>query len=78
MDLELTLEESLLGFSKTITHLDSHKFTVKSEPGEIIQPDSWKVIKGEGMPIRDIPSDFGNMHVRMKVNLPTTLTETQI
>lgn len=36
MDLEITLEESLLGFKRTITHLDNHRFEVKSSPGEVI------------------------------------------
>lgn len=78
MDLEITLKESLLGFSKTIDHLDRHKFTVKSSPGEIIQPDSWKIIPGEGMPIRGTPSEFGDMHVKFKVKLPKQLSKSQI
>lgn len=30
MDLEISLEESLLGFKRTISHLDNHKFEVQS------------------------------------------------
>ena len=75
MDLQISLKESLLGFSKTIEHLDRHKFTVKSNEGEIIQPDSWKIIKGEGMPIRGTPSEFGDMHIKMKVVLPKQLSK---
>jgi DnaJ-class molecular chaperone len=30
MDLQITLEEALLGFSKKIRHLDGHMFEVKS------------------------------------------------
>ncbi len=36
MDMEISLEESLLGFKRTITHLDQHKFEVKSTEDEII------------------------------------------
>lgn len=36
MDLEISLEESLLGFRRTIVHLDNHKFEVKSSFNEII------------------------------------------
>lgn len=36
MDLKITLEESLLGFRRTIVHLDNHKFEVKSSFNEII------------------------------------------
>ena len=35
-DLTINLEESLLGFSKTITHMDGRKVIVKSEKDEVI------------------------------------------
>jgi DnaJ-class molecular chaperone len=55
-------------------HLDKHAFTVASKPNQIIQPDEWIIIKGEGMPKRGNPTEFGDMHVKMKVRLPATLT----
>lgn len=78
MDLTISLEESLLGFRRTITHLDNHQFEVKSSHNEIIQPDQWTVINGKGMPHRDDPSSFGNLHLKMKVVLPKTMTPTQV
>ena len=36
MDLPISLEESLLGFKKTIVHLDGHTFEVKSNQDQII------------------------------------------
>ncbi len=30
MTLEISLEEALLGFSRTIAHLDGHQVTIKS------------------------------------------------
>jgi len=36
MDMQISLEESLLGFRRTISHLDGHKFEVKSSENEII------------------------------------------
>ena len=36
VDMQLTLQESLLGFEKSITHLDGRKVTVKSGLNEII------------------------------------------
>jgi len=43
-DMYISLEEALLGFQKTIMHLDGRKITVKSEANEVIQPDQWKII----------------------------------
>ena len=57
----------MLGFSKSITHLDGHSVTIGS--GGVSQPFSWQIIKGEGMPIRGT-GDFGDLHVKMIVNFP--------
>lgn len=68
----------MLGFRRTITHLDNHKFEVKSSFNEIIQPDQWIIIKGKGMPLRNDPESFGDLHVKMKVTLPKSLTAEQV
>lgn len=36
IDVYISLEESLLGFQKTITHMDGHSVIIKSEKDEII------------------------------------------
>jgi DnaJ-class molecular chaperone len=36
IDITLTLEESLLGFTRTLTHLDGHIVKITSEKDEII------------------------------------------
>jgi DnaJ-related protein SCJ1 len=73
-NMDLTLEEALMGFSKRITHLDGHSVTVSSS--SVSQPFSWQIIKEEGMPIRGT-SDFGDLHVKMIVNFPAKLTDKQ-
>jgi DnaJ-class molecular chaperone len=36
IDIQISLEESLLGFSRTLSHLDGHEFTVSNDKDEII------------------------------------------
>ena len=57
--------------------MDGKKVTIKSEPDEIIQPDQWKIIKGEGMPKKNSPGEHGDLHVKLKVTLPKKLSEKQ-
>jgi len=75
--LEISLEEALLGFKKRIQHLDGHLVEVSSKPNEVIQPFSWKIIKDEGMPKRHLYSEYGDLHVKMIVVFPKTLTAEQ-
>lgn len=70
--LAIDLKDSLLGFKKTIKHLDSHFTQVESR--DVIQPFQVKMIKEEGMPIHNVPSSFGDLHVKYVVKLPKKLT----
>lgn len=63
----------MLGFEKKINHLDGHEVTIKSQPKEVIQPFSWQIIPGEGMPVRST-GEFGDLHAKMLVNFPKKLT----
>mmetsp|Transcript_32377 Transcript_32377/g.23913 ORF Transcript_32377/g.23913 Transcript_32377/m.23913 type:complete len:114 (+) Transcript_32377:697-1038(+) len=76
-DLTISLEEALLGFKKRIAHLDGHLVEVSSKPDEVVQPFSWKVVKGEGMPKKNYYSEFGDLHVRLIVDFPKSLTQEQ-
>lgn len=76
-DITISLEEALLGFKKRINHLDGHLVEISSKDDEIIQPFSWKVISGEGMPKRNMYSEFGDLHAKLNINFPKTLTEKQ-
>merc|ERR1719181_125449 len=57
MEMTITLKEALLGFTKTITHMDEH--TVEISRKRITKPFFVKTIKGEGMPIHQFPSEHG-------------------
>mmetsp|Transcript_35400 Transcript_35400/g.47813 ORF Transcript_35400/g.47813 Transcript_35400/m.47813 type:complete len:92 (+) Transcript_35400:757-1032(+) len=70
MDMEIKLEEALLGFKRVVKHLDGHQVTVESKENQIIQPFEWIIIEGEGMPKRGYPSEYGDLHVKMIVQFP--------
>merc|ERR1719502_1954389 len=61
MDMTISLKEALLGFEKTIKHLDEHVVYIESD--RIIRPGQVKRLKGEGMPLHNTPSEFGDLHV---------------
>jgi len=71
--LQLELKDALLGFRKQIKHLDGH-FT-EVENTKVTQPFEVKVIREEGMPIHNMPSSFGDLHVKFAVKLPKKLTQ---
>lgn len=75
MTMEITLKEALLGFSKVVKHLDGHDVEVSKT--SVTKPMSVKRIKGEGMPVHNFPSDFGDLHVKFVVQMPSSLTESQ-
>ena len=67
MDINVSLEEALLGFAKRINHLDNHLVEISSSSDEVVQPFAWKIIKGEGMPIRNIHSEAGDLHAKINI-----------
>ncbi|KAK8802042.1 hypothetical protein WA158_006437 [Blastocystis sp. Blastoise] len=73
--LTITLKEALLGWSKTITHLDGHKVTFGNQ--DITKPGQVLTINEEGMPKHNFPSEKGDLLVTVKVKFPKTLTNEQ-
>ena len=57
--------------------MDGHLVEVSSKAAEIIQPLSWKITKSEGMPKKNIYSESGDLHTKMVVKFPKTLTDAQ-
>ena len=73
-DLQLTMLEALLGFSKNIVHLDGRVVTVSSQ--DVVQPFQVKVIHGEGMPKHE-SYEKGDLHVKLIVKLPQEVSSAQ-
>ena len=71
--LEITLWEALLGFSRTITHLDLHELELNCK--SIVTTDTVKEIDDEGMPYDN--GEFGKLFVKFKIKFPEELTTEQ-
>ncbi|KAK9734640.1 hypothetical protein RND81_04G153800 [Saponaria officinalis] len=74
----LSLTEALCGFRFVLTHLDGRQLLVKSNPGEVIKPDSFKAIDDEGMPIYQRPFMKGKLYIHFTVEFPKTLSLDQV
>lgn len=75
MTIKVSLRESLLGWSQTIRHLDGHKLNL--ETTSVTKPFQVMKVNGEGMPLRDDPSSFGDLFVKVQINFPVELTTEQ-
>jgi DnaJ-class molecular chaperone len=75
MDMKISLQEALLGWSQTIRHLDGHSVelgtTAVTRYNQVIR------VAGEGMPLRDDPASFGDLLVKVTVDFPSKLDAQQ-
>ncbi|KAI7850822.1 hypothetical protein BDC45DRAFT_487282 [Circinella umbellata] len=68
---QITLIEALVGFEKTLKHLDDSVITLKRDG--VTQYGFVQTIKGSGMPHFDHPSQHGDLFVEYKVIFPTSI-----
>lgn len=71
--LDLSLTESLCGFRKMIVTLDNRKIWISNTIGEVVAPNDWKIVEGEGMPKAGDPSVKGSLIIYFNVNFPTSI-----
>lgn len=67
---KLSLVEALTGFEFTIPHLNGRTLSVKSAPGEIICPEDFRRIIGEGMPVPGEENSRGDLFIIFDVIFP--------
>mmetsp|Transcript_105484 Transcript_105484/g.264146 ORF Transcript_105484/g.264146 Transcript_105484/m.264146 type:complete len:432 (-) Transcript_105484:34-1329(-) len=72
LPLEISLRESLLGFRRIIRHLDGHTLEIATD--SVTKPGQAIVIAGEGMPMKDVPSQFGDLYIIVSVAYPQVFT----
>jgi len=73
--LHLTLAESLLGYRKVIQQLDGTELVVQHEG--VTRPRERRTVAGQGMPVHNVPSTSGDLHVTYEVDYPSKLTAEQ-
>ncbi|KAJ9187857.1 hypothetical protein P3X46_003272 [Hevea brasiliensis] len=70
----ITLVQALVGFEKTIKHLDEKLVDISTKG--ITKPKAVRKFKGEGMPLH-FSAKKGDLYVTFEVLFPTSLTEDQ-
>ncbi|KAG2693363.1 hypothetical protein I3760_08G092600 [Carya illinoinensis] len=72
--VSITLVQALVGFEKTVKHLDDHLVDIGTKG--ITKPKEVRKLKGEGMPLH-FSTKKGDLYVTFEVLFPTSLTEDQ-
>lgn len=81
-ELPISLQEALLGFSKSIKHLDGSYVQISSENlrSQVAQADEVVKIPRRGMPDLEsgvFGSRFGDLFVKLKIEFPRKLSDRQ-
>lgn len=76
LEKSVGLVDALTGAHFHIPTLDGRALEVTSA-GTVIKPDSWMVVKEEGMPIQGRPYDKGNLYIHFTVEFPEAVTDAQ-
>lgn len=70
MKMEISLNEALTGFRRTIKTLDDRILVISSLPGEFIKPNDIKCVLNEGMPMYKNPFEKGRLIITFNVKFP--------
>ena len=73
--VKISLKEALLGFTRTIKHLDGHE--VKLNKVGTTRPGFVQKVIGEGMPHFNFPLEKGDLFVTYEVEFPKKLSDDQ-
>ena len=76
LERHVGLVEALTGTHFQLKQLDGRILDISSD-GNIIKPDSWMCIRGEGMPIQGRPFDKGNLYIHFSVDFPDRVGDAQ-
>ena len=74
--ITISLKQALTGFKRTLKH-HGHKVEIDTF-GTVVHYGEVRKFPGEGMPVHNFPSQFGDLHVEFRVDFPRQLNEKQI
>ncbi|KAF1744404.1 hypothetical protein MXB_4335, partial [Myxobolus squamalis] len=69
-DLEISLQDALLGVDQVFTTLDDRSIRIKSPRGTVLKPDQRMCVENEGMPLCQDPKKKGNLYLAIKIKFP--------
>jgi len=75
MNYHISLLEALVGFKRTIKHLDGHEVIISNN--KVTHPNEIMKVKEEGMPKHDNASDRGDLYVKFIIDFPISLSADQ-
>ena len=75
LEKEISLKESLCGFSFELKYINGNSYTLNNNSGNIIEPEYKKIIPGMGLKRE---GHVGNLVIHFHVKFPEKLTEEQI
>jgi DnaJ family protein A protein 2 len=78
IEKKITLAEALCGVNFTVKHLDGKTIRIKSNPGDVIKPNSLMTLKEMGLPFYKKSFETGNMYVLFRIDFPKTLKDKQV
>ena len=78
-NMEISLKESLCGFSREIKHISGKTIKISNNPPKdiVVKPGDRKVIPNEGMFFKN-STNRGHLTVIFKVKFPTKISQSQI
>lgn len=74
--MTISLKQALTGFKTTLQHLDGHVVDIESKG--VTRFGQVRKYEGEGMPVHNFPSQFGDLHVEFEVRFPRSFTKEQV
>jgi DnaJ family protein A protein 2 len=78
IEKHISLKDALCGCSFAVKHLDGRIIKVSSSPGEVIKPNSFKMVPEEGMPVHTRPFLKGNLYIKFEVDFPDSVEADQV